>query len=236
MIMSLKSRTSFNTPIFHVVDMDWQEDGFIFQFSEDLAEEAEITINTLLPLLKHYFPTADPGCNFTQDAEDRCQTMVWDDMRKMVIDTANNETAQIGDEEELVGFVFDADVSDTLANLGRPSQQNMPGDNDSVSTFRSLQDIRVSNSQSSSHTAAPSTSSVASPSTLTASSTAQQSADSTLDLKLQQLTSQITQQQQQFTNLQTMFTQYLSAQQNSSSSDANTSNAGGVNVPSGSEL
>lgn len=72
MIMSLHSTTKPNTPIFHCVDMDWQEDGFVFQYSPHLAEEAETTLNTLLPLLTHHFPHADVGSNFTNQAEERC--------------------------------------------------------------------------------------------------------------------------------------------------------------------
>ena len=52
--------------------MDWQEDGFVFQYSPHLAEEAETTLNTLLPLLTHHFPHADVGSNFTNQAEERC--------------------------------------------------------------------------------------------------------------------------------------------------------------------
>ena len=218
------------------MDMDWQEDGFVFQYSEDLAEEAEITINTLLPLLKHYFPNADAGCNFTSDAEERCRTMVWDDVNKRIIDTTNNETAQIMDEEELVGFVFEAEAMESLNTMGRPSHF-MPGDNDSVSTFRSLQSRQTNQQQP-----APQlpTSQVSSTSTLVSSisppTNTNQSESPSLDLKLTQLTTQLSQQQQQFNDLQSMFTQFLTSQQNSSSSGNSNNTAGGVNAPSGEEL
>ena len=69
MIMSVKSRSNY--PMFHCVDMDWKADGFIFQFSSTLSEEAETAIMTLLPLLEHKFPNCGVKENFTQEAKDR---------------------------------------------------------------------------------------------------------------------------------------------------------------------
>ena len=48
MIMGLKSAIT-SAPIFHCVDLDLRNEGFTFQFSPNLAEEAETTVNTLLP-------------------------------------------------------------------------------------------------------------------------------------------------------------------------------------------
>ena len=45
MIMEIKSRDG-TTNLFHSVDMDWRQDGFIFQFAPAFTDEAETTINT----------------------------------------------------------------------------------------------------------------------------------------------------------------------------------------------
>ena len=58
MIMSIRSQQN-NYPLFHCVDLDWKQEGFVFQFSNKMAEEAETVMNTLLPLLKHKYPLAN---------------------------------------------------------------------------------------------------------------------------------------------------------------------------------
>ena len=55
-IMSLESRQFKDTSIFHAVDLDWKGDGYIFQYSPKLKEEAESTIHVLLPYLEGVFP------------------------------------------------------------------------------------------------------------------------------------------------------------------------------------
>lgn len=77
MIMNINSKTS-GFPLFHCVDMDWKQEGFIFQFSSTLAEEAETAILTLLPTLQHFYPECSVSSNFTSQAIDRCKTMIWD--------------------------------------------------------------------------------------------------------------------------------------------------------------
>ena len=49
MIMSITSKNDGVTPLFHCVDMDWQQEGFTFQFSANAKDEAETVIHTLLP-------------------------------------------------------------------------------------------------------------------------------------------------------------------------------------------
>ena len=115
--------------------MDWKQDGFTFQFSSTMAEEAETTILTLLPLLEHFYPTSNVRANFTKSAVKRFHAMEWDDHKKMIIDTsAPEESAEIEDEENLMGFEFSATAEEEL-------KRNMPtfgpNDEDSVSTLKS---------------------------------------------------------------------------------------------------
>ena len=209
MIMSLKSSTKLNTPIFHCVDMDWQEDGFVFQYSPQLAEEAETAMNTLLPLLRHHFPDGDVGSNFTCAAEERCQNMQWDDNKKMIVDKVFLESGDMGDEETLVGFEFDAEIVQEMAT--RPSQtlDFVPGDNDAVSTFKSIRSRYMSPLKKSNVTSisniTESTSSATSNVTMPIAS-ASTSAQST---ELATLTEQVQLQQQKFQDLQVLLQQLL---------------------------
>ena len=223
MIMSLNSRTRPNTPIFHCVDMDWQEDGFTFQYLAALAEEAEITLNTLLPLLQHHFPDADVGCNFTCAAEERCRDMVWDESKNMIVDAAfDNATAEIGEEENLVGFEFATE--ELQQSLVRPTTREdyMPNDNDSVSTFRSRCSYLASPSRPSirSSTAnistalASSTNSTQSTSTITSSAV-------TSSTELTVLTKTVQEQGQQVKDLQSLLQQLLQSQSIGSSTENN---------------
>ena len=140
MIMNLRSINT-QEPLFHCVDLDWRSEGFTFQFSPALKEEAETTINTLLPLLTKSFPDADVDSNFDENAIFRCQHMVWDEKRKMVIDlVAPEDSAHIEEEENLAGFIFDIEAVKDAEK--RPSTDIPVGisphaDNDSVSTLRS---------------------------------------------------------------------------------------------------
>ena len=77
MIMEIRSKDGV-TNLFHSVDMDWRQDGFIFQFAPAFTEEAETTINTLIPYLSYLFPNADVGSYFTDYAEERSQHMIYD--------------------------------------------------------------------------------------------------------------------------------------------------------------
>ena len=143
MIMSVTSKNDGKTPLFHCVDMDWRQEGFTFQFSQNVKEEAETVINTLMPHLTHFFPLAKVDDNFTEETCERCEDMIWSDELNMVIDTSlGNDTEDIQEDENLIGFTFNAPVSDTNdeqgGNLFRPARvpkSTMPRDNDSVSTL-----------------------------------------------------------------------------------------------------
>lgn len=231
MIMSLNSSSRENTPIFHCVDMDWQEDGFVFQYSSQLADKAETTLNTLLPLLKHYFPTADAGSNFTNKAEDRCRSMFWDESKQMIVDSEACETENIGDNENLVGFTFEAEVLQSTATRPNIAQNYMADDGDSVSTFCSIKSRFTSNYATSvigtkSQTSGPITTSSThhTPSTLTSLPVHNTN-------KLSDLTSQVQAQLQQVNNLQTMLQQLLQTHQ--SSLDVSSSTTGGAQARSG---
>ena len=87
-------------PLFHCIDMDWKQEGYVFQFSSTMAEEAETTILTLLPTLEHMYPTVNVKSNFIAKTVNRCKAMKWDDSKKMVIDTsAQMETENIEEEK-----------------------------------------------------------------------------------------------------------------------------------------
>ena len=236
MIMSLTSSSKADTPIFHCVDMDWKEDGFIFQYSPQLAKEAETTLNTLLPLLKHHFPDADAGSNFTCQAEERCRSMAWDFEKGMIVDTLTLETNAMGDDETLVGFEFDAEVT---TELTRPVTNNnfMPGDADSVSTFQSLRSrfttqLQHQGSANINPTLTVPISNPVSSNSIT-TSTVTPSMDSTHSA-ITSLTEQVANQQKQFENLQALLQQLLKPQQTGSSPEGS-SNTGGAETRSGSE-
>ena len=136
MIMDLKSKET-NFPLFHCVDLDWRQEGFIFQHSPTVEEEASMTINVLLPLLQHLNPEAEVDSNFTTDEEFRCHSMVWNEAQQMIIDQlAPDETMHIAKEEELSGFVFELDGLRNLQERPAPDISNVhPYDDDSVSTL-----------------------------------------------------------------------------------------------------
>ena len=215
MIMSLTCLQDKKPPIFHCVDMDWQMDGFVFQYSSDLAEEAETTLNTLLPLLHHHFPKADVGSNFTCEAEDRCSMMYWDKDKNMIVDKDyEGESGIIEDCENLVGFIFDTKIESVNDTSKRPLNKSfMPHDSDSVSTFK----LKLGN------TFVPSTPSITETPPSLQSSNVDDSLSSITPLQtssveatLQSLTSQVQQQQTQFQTLQQMLQQLIASQPPSS--------------------
>lgn len=70
MVMSITSKNDGETPLFHCVDMDWLQEGFTFQYSATVQEQAKTVINTLLPYLHHFFPDAKVEDNFTEETYD----------------------------------------------------------------------------------------------------------------------------------------------------------------------
>ena len=235
MIMSLTSARDKNTPIFHCVDMDWQMDGFVFQYGSDMAEEAETTLNVLLPLLKHLYPTADVGSNFTCEAEDRCQGMKWDDTRKMIVDTEGEEdTADIDACETLVGFVFEETAATELEPTRPLPKSHMPNDNDSVSTFRSTLDhltLRGTPTSIPEETETPATTCSPTDASLSTFTTNTSSLESTLT----SLSTQVLQQQAQFNDMQQLLHQLIASQKPSSATEANQKAREVINL-SGDEL
>ena len=134
MIMSIKNKNT-GFPLFHCIDMDWKREGFIFQFSSTLAEEAETTILTLLPTLEHLFPDVNVKSNFTRQAVIRTKHMLWDLEKGMIVDTSvPKETEEIQEEEKLMGFEFSVAAEEELK---RDLPKFAPHDEDSVSTLKS---------------------------------------------------------------------------------------------------
>ena len=133
MILELKHSETGN-PLFHTVDMDWKQDGFIFQYSKANAEEAETTVRTLLTVLEYYYPEVDVAENFSEEAVEYNSDMYWDEDRKCAVDSHNNETSEFQKDEQLPGFIFEKEV---LNELNREvARSTMPEDTDSISTFR----------------------------------------------------------------------------------------------------
>ena len=138
MIMNLKSGIN-DTPLFHCVDLDWRNEGFTFQCSTRMAEEAQTTIHTLLPLLQQQYPDAEVDTNFDENAIFRCQYMTWDEDKQMIVDLlAPEHTTEFGADENLSGFVFDMEAvtNETVRPIQNTVQDINPQDDDSVSTFR----------------------------------------------------------------------------------------------------
>ena len=137
MILELKHSETGN-PLFHTVDMDWRQDGFIFQYSGQHADEAESTVHTLITVLEHYHPEVDVASNFSEEAVENSYDMRWDEAKKCAVDSRYNESSEFLKEEELPGFVFEQEA---LAELNRAVDRiAMPNESDSVSTFRQQKD------------------------------------------------------------------------------------------------
>jgi hypothetical protein len=137
MIMELKS-ADVDIPLFHCVDLDWSGNGYIFQFSPSVKVEAECTINTLLPLLKHKYPEAEVEKHFSQETIERSEGYKFDPIKGIVVDDFIDDNLQFIDEDNLLGFAFDTAASE-IANdppIERPSvPQALYNDSDSVSTL-----------------------------------------------------------------------------------------------------
>ena len=123
MVMEITTRDG-RSNLFHSVDMDWKQDGFVFQFPPEFQDEAETTINTLIPYLSYLHPDLDVGAYFTEYAEQRCEDMIYDPATQMVIDINNeNETEDFEKDKDLVGFTFSPEIAQELQ---RPAQQVQP--------------------------------------------------------------------------------------------------------------
>jgi hypothetical protein len=143
MIMSLKTRDT-GVPLFHCVDLDWRGDGYIFQYSPQVKEEAECAIHTLYPLTQHYFPEAELEDSFTSETAERCVGYKYDPVSGTVVDETVGEQLNNIDDDNLLGFTFDLSAiedgneeehSDEMRPSGKNYDRYFPHDNDSVSTF-----------------------------------------------------------------------------------------------------
>ena len=77
MIMSIRSKDDKAIPLFHCVDLDYTGSGYTFIYSDEVAEEAECVVNTLVPYIQHFFPEANSYLEsfFNEDALERCKSL-----------------------------------------------------------------------------------------------------------------------------------------------------------------
>ncbi len=138
MIMSIRINGT-DSPLFHSVDLDYQGRGHTFQYSNDVAAEAECAINTLLPYLTYLFPSIEHHANrfFDQEAISRCEGLQFDPARGMVIEAGDSGGFEIDLGEHLGGFAFRSEETAEGGNTtSRPDRKTTgPQDDDSISTF-----------------------------------------------------------------------------------------------------
>ena len=153
MVMSIRSKDDDTIPLFHCVDLDYTGSGYSFIYSNDVAEEAECAVNTLIPYLRHFFPEATMYLDrlFEESALDRCDSLVFDAGLNEVIDTDVSDGVEIEVDEALQGFRFGGkqDRDDDTSSAGEEGaivdSSNLRGNNrkqalrlrddDSISTF-----------------------------------------------------------------------------------------------------
>jgi len=134
MIMNIKQKDS-DSPLFHSIDLDWRGEAFNFQFCKTVKDEAECTINTLLPYLKHHYPHADVESYFTEEFAFRCEGLIYDSATQMVQDSLI-DNLEVEGTDCLPGFnTFDAKEPVKDSCTERTTKTFMPTDNDSVSTI-----------------------------------------------------------------------------------------------------
>lgn len=152
MIMDIKCKDRPKVPLFYTVDLDWKGDGYSFQFSPEVGEEAACAMNTLVPYLSYFYPEANVEDYFCKDVKLRCATQTFNPQTGEVVDTSdgtNAYTFEFTADDDLEGFNFSnaddkANEQDALERPNKPktkepatSLRHMPGDEeDSVSTFR----------------------------------------------------------------------------------------------------
>ena len=103
MIMSIQSAGENKVPLFHSVDLDYTGSGYTFQYSNNVAEEAECVVNTLIPYIEYFFPEAEEYMDelFDQDALARCEDLIYDEKTGGVKDVNCSNTIEIEADEEL---------------------------------------------------------------------------------------------------------------------------------------
>jgi hypothetical protein len=121
MIMALKTSEK-NIPLFHCVDLDWKGEGYVFQYSPGVRVEAECTINSLLPILRHKYPNSDVESYFLHEAIDRCEGYKYDAEKGMVVDNLVQDHLTFIDEENLLGFTLTSEHDDTTVNGEREAE------------------------------------------------------------------------------------------------------------------
>ena len=156
MLMSICSVENSNVPLFHSVDLDYMGSGYIFQYSDSVAAEAECVINTMIPYLRYFYEDIMDDFEetyFDPQALARCEGLIYDPKLQCVVDPDSTlDNVEIVADDELEGFNFyngkDDDleiaIDDDLSNETRPkinvtkmnNQRGYgPNDDDSVSTF-----------------------------------------------------------------------------------------------------
>ena len=138
MIMDIKSKKFPTIPLFHCVDLNWQGDGYVFQFCPNVQEEAEVMIQTLLPYLTFLYPSTPVLEYFTLEFASRCESLYWDPNSKEIKDTTFDDDED-ADDDVLIGFSLDINEMDTQVEADeRPVKDTTapsPYDDDSVPTL-----------------------------------------------------------------------------------------------------
>lgn len=132
MVMGINSVKQEGKPLFLNVDLNYNGTCHILQYAVVHQDEGACTASTLLPLLEHFFPDADVEKLFSQEARDRCRDYEYDVNKGMVVD---KNSQQEGDDDELLGFSLELDLTQMEQEM-RPSERaSMPYDDDTISTF-----------------------------------------------------------------------------------------------------
>ena len=149
LIMTLTSSEYEKVSTFHSVDLDYNGDGFVFTYLPELRTEAESSIQTLFPLLRHHnkvshtifddsqeqpnttedSPTAPITDDelmtfFTQEALDRTEDMYFDKTKKCIIDPLIDDNLEFVMEDDVYDRLLGPDVEIDHATLhipGRPA-------------------------------------------------------------------------------------------------------------------
>ena len=110
MLMSICSTENSNVPLFHSVDLDYMGSGYIFQYSDSVAAEAECVINTMIPHLRYFYEDLMDEYDevyFDPQALARCEGLVYDPKLQCVVDPNSTlSNVEIVADDELEGFNF----------------------------------------------------------------------------------------------------------------------------------
>ena len=139
MIMEITSEQFPGTPLFHSVDLDWRGEGYVFEYSPKMQDEAECMVNYLQPYLDHHFPDAQVLNYFTDECIERCRDIKVDDRTGQIVDI-NSGVAELDLEKEdgIIGFSLTFSKTAKIELAQRPEKDRaapFPGDSDSVSTL-----------------------------------------------------------------------------------------------------